>query len=135
MDRKVIVWKTSHSVILAFAKIALFVLAIFMVNTSVSFADWVGTPTNGIITKVRTYQLGQTGDFRAQITVSGAAHNCGTQPNIFYFDTNKIPAEVVKAVLSLAFGAMVSGKEVNITYDCAITGGGYGWGVALTVIK
>lgn len=105
---------------------------ILMIFTATTQADWVATPTSGSVSSVRTYQIGTDG-LRAQIMLSGANHDCGTGPNTFYFDTGKVPADVVKAVISLAFGAMVAGKPVRITYDCSLHGGGYGWGVALSV--
>jgi len=46
----------------------------------------------------------------------------------------KIPIDVVKAVLSLSFGAFAAGKSVYVTYDCSF-GGGYGWGVGISVTK
>jgi len=96
-------------------------------------AEWVSTPFTGQVVSVRTYQVGVNVGLRAEIAVSGMSHTCGTGPTVFYFDSDKIPMDVVKSVMSLAFGAMVSGKKIGITYDCSLAGGGYGWAVALAV--
>lgn len=88
----------------------------------------------GKVESVRTYQTGENG-LRAQITLSDVTHNCGTGPTVVYFDTGKVPTVVVNSVLSLAFGAMVSDKNVIVTYDCTLGGGGYGWGFAISVNK
>jgi len=97
-----------------------------------SQAAWEGSQTTGTITNVRTCQIGAD-DIRTQITIAGASHNCGTQPNILYFDSNKIPRDIVKTVMALAFGAMATGKPVRFNWDCSLAGGGYSWGVALSV--
>lgn len=109
-------------------------LALIVVIAGISSAQaaWVNTQTTAIVTDVRTYQQGTDG-LRAQITVSGATHDCGTEPSTFFFDSVKTTLDVVKAVMSLAFGAMVAGKQVIITYDCTLSTGGYGWGTALRV--
>jgi len=99
-----------------------------------SYAEWKNTPTAGTVSNVRTYAAGVDG-LRAQITLSGAVHDCGTGPTTFYFDTGKVNTEVVKAVLALAFGAMAAGKRVIITYDSTLSGGGYGWATALQVLN
>lgn len=107
------------------------IMLLFMV-AQVSQAAWEGSQTSATITNVRTYQIGAD-HIRTQITIAGASHTCGTQPNILYFDSNKIPRDIVKTVLSLAFGAMAAGKSVKFDWDCSLAGGGYGWGVALSV--
>ena len=43
--------------------------------------------------------------------------------------------ESVKAAMALAFGAMVASKQVAMSYDCSLSGGGFGWGVAIAVQK
>lgn len=82
---------------------------------------------------MRTYQAGTNG-LRAQITMSGVSHTCGNAPNTFYFDTGNVPTEVVKSVLSLAFGAMAANKLARVTFEC-VPENNYGWGKAITVFK
>jgi len=113
-------------------KITLLSILLLTFITNVQAAN-VSTPS-GKVKSVRTYQVGTDG-LRAQITLSGATHDCGTQPTILYFDSHIIPTDVVKAVLSLAFGAMAADHSVIATYDCSLGSGGYGWGYALSVTK
>lgn len=108
-----------------------FLLSIFVFSAQ---ANANNRTVRGDVVSVRTYQLGDDG-LRAQITLSEASHECGTDPSVFYFDTGNVNTEVVKSVLSLAFGAMVSGKQVKVTYDCSLSEGGYGWGIAISVFN
>ena len=91
-------------------------------------AEWVTAPTPGLISYVRPYAIGTSG-LREEIGIA-ASHTCGTQPSTYYFDSDKIGVEAVKAILATALQAMATGKTVHPTYDCNY-GGGYGWGVAL----
>jgi len=111
---------------------ALLTILVLFLYVPITQAAWVNSGI-GQITYVRTYQVGQDG-LRVQVGISGATHDCGNTPNTFYFDSNKIPIDVVKAVLSLSFGAFAAGKSVYVTYDCSF-GGGYGWGVGISVTK
>ena len=94
-------------------------------------AAWMEAPV-GTVAYVRSYQDGATG-LRAEIAVSGGDHSCGTQPNIYYFDSSSIPLEEVKAIIALSMGAMIAGKSIQMLYDCSLKGGGYGWGVGAKV--
>jgi len=109
-----------------------FVLLAVLIGGSAN-AGWVNSPP-GTVSYVRTYAVGVDG-LRTQIGVSGATHGCGSEATIYYFDSDKIPMTVVKAVLSLLTTAMISGKSVVITYDCSISGGGFGWGTAVQVLN
>ena len=109
-------------------------LIVGLIVASPAFSDWKSTPTAGDVEYVRSYPLGMDG-LRAEIRVSGVSHDCGTQPNIFYFDTGKVNIDAVRSIMSLAFGAMVSGKKVVITYDCSLHSSGFGWGTGVRVNK
>ena len=96
------------------------------------FAEWQGSSL-GVVTDVRTYQAGD--GLRAQITVDGAEHSCGTSPKVYFFDEGNLPVDVVKSVLGLATVAMALGQAVSLHYDCTVGSGGFGWGVALQIRK
>ncbi|HZF32136.1 MAG TPA: hypothetical protein VE907_23670 [Gammaproteobacteria bacterium] len=84
---------------------------------------------SGTVSSVRAYPDGAAG-LRVELVVTGANHSCGLYSNIYYFDSSKIPVDVVKSVLALTTSALVAGRPIVISYDCAIAGGGgYGWGV------
>lgn len=84
------------------------------------------------MTSVRTYAVNASGGLRAEVGVSGAAHNCGTDSSTYYFDSDKIGLDAVKSVVALSLTAQTTERAVEVTFDCAY-GGGYGWGVALMV--
>ncbi len=101
----------------------------------VSFqAAWVTTSTRENISSVQTYPLDTTG-MRVEIALTGASHNCGNGASVFYYDSNKIPMETVKSSMSVALSAMMAGKSVNVTYDCSLGSGGFGWGVGVTTFN
>ena len=88
--------------------------------------------SSGSVTYVRAYE-DSSGGVRLELGVSpSASHNCCTVPTVYYFDTSKIGADTTKSLIAIATAAMIAGTSVTITYDCAIAGGGYGWGVALS---
>ena len=107
-------------------------LLFLALSTSVQ-AETQHTPS-GTISAVRTYPYATDG-LRVQITLSGTTHECGTSSTLIYYDSNKIPMDVVKSVMSLAFGAMLAGKSIVATYDCTLAGGGWGWGWGLQVVN
>ena len=88
--------------------------------------------SSGSVVYARSYGDG-SGGVRLELGVSsGASHNCGTQPTVYYFDASKIGADTTKAIIAIATAAMVSGELITLTYDCTIGGGGYGWGIGLS---
>jgi hypothetical protein len=105
--------------------------SILLLIPALSNAAAVDSATASIVS-VRTYPLGGAG-LRAQIQVSGGTHNCGTAASVYYFDSDKIGIEAVKAVLAVALTAQASQRAIFITYDCSFGGGGYGWGYAIQV--
>ena len=82
------------------------------------------------VTKIQTYPLG-SGEVRVVVYISGSSHNCGTAPSVVYYDAPYIGVEHVKNALSVALTAKASGQQVKLRYDCAIAGGGYGWGAGI----
>ena len=109
-------------------------LVIAAVHVPQSYAAWTITPSAGSVTYVRSYP-GNPGELRVELGVSGAVHNCGTQQDIYYFDSNKIGMDTVKAVLASSLTALTTDKLMHVTYDCAAGSGGYGWGIGVQILK
>jgi len=88
----------------------------------------------GTIAYIRVYQQG-AGNLQLQIGVNVAVRNCGTLPNVYYFNSSNsaMNMDVVKAVLAEASLALAAGKNVTMTYDCTLGAGGYGYGTAIQV--
>jgi hypothetical protein len=108
------------------------VIASIVFASHVASAAWQNTG-GGTITGIRTYPAGSAG-LRVEVTVSGADHNCGTAPNIYYFDSDKIPLDVVKSSLAVAMGAFTAGRQVTLIYDCGAASGGFGWGMGIGLL-
>ncbi len=109
--------------------LVVFSLVVSLISSSTCYAALVMS-SPGTITYVRTYDIG-TG-LRVQIGVSSAAgHTCGNGPTDYYFDSDKVSLDSVKGVLAIGSAALLAGRTVLVTYDCSLSGGGFGWGVAL----